>query len=176
MKTAITVAALGAIAGLASGQTVINFNNVAVEASAPFTFTIDQSTSDALSGFSWDLEYQAGVGNASWASELNIVLTHVASGFTFSFDGSDANFADLGPDDVTFGWGDSGGFFLSAGTIAASGVADTSGIWTITVSDEFDDFGQDGILNGTITINKVPAPSALALLGMGGLLAGRRRR
>ncbi len=174
MKTAITVAALGAIAGLASGQTVINFNNAGVDGAAPNSFTITQSDHGALTGISWDLNYDSfGI---SWGSEINITLTHLASGFTFSFDGSDANFADLGPNDVLFGWGDTGGVFNSAGAVAASGPNDTFGDWRVTLSDEFDDGGQDGVLNGTITINKIPAPSALALLGMGGLVAGRRRR
>eukprot|EP00913_Durusdinium_trenchii_P005874 g5486.t1 len=167
MKTAITVAAIGAIAGLASGQTVISFNNAEVDGAAPNTFTINQTDHGALTGISWDLSYDSfGI---SWGSEINITLLHVASGFTFSFDGSDANFADLGPNDVLFGWGDTGGVFASAGAVAASGPADTFGAWQITLSDEFDDGGVDGLLSGTITINKIPAPSALALLGMGGL-------
>jgi hypothetical protein len=142
MKTAISVAALGAIAGLATGQTVIEFNNIAVDAAAPTVFTIVQTDAGPLEGFSWDLSYDTVT--PSWGGELNIVLTHIASGYTINFDGTDGNLGDTMTSDVLF--------------------------------EDFDDFGTDGFLNGTLTINKVPAPSALALLGMGGLVAGRRRR
>ena len=79
--------------------------------------------------------------------------------------------------DVLFGWGESSGFFASAGSVlVTNGPAETLGEWRVEIFEDFDDSGVDGFLNGSITINKIPAPSALALLGMGGLVAGRRRR
>ena len=175
MKTAVSVAALGAIAGLATGQTVIEFNNVVVDAANPITFTIMQTDAGPLEGFSWDLVYETI--DPSWGGELNIVLTHIASGYSINFDGTDGNLGDTMASDVLFGWGKSSGVFSSAGSVAVTGgPSDTIGAWRVEIFEDFDDFGDDGILNGTITINKVPAPSALALLGMGGLVAGRRRR
>ena len=175
MKTALSVAAIGAIAGLATGQTVIEFNNLAVDAAAPITFTIVQTDAGPLEGFSWDLTYDTVT--PSWGGELNIVLTHIASGYSINFDGTDGNLGDTMASDVLFGWGESSGFFASAGSVlVTNGPAETLGEWRVEIFEDFDDFGVDGFLNGSITINKIPAPSALALLGMGGLVAGRRRR
>ncbi len=178
MKTTMSVVALAATAGLATAQTDIVFNNLSVDAANPITFTILQTDAGPLEGFSWDLEYNAGVNgaNASWGAELNIVLTHLSSGFSINFDGGEPNLGDTIPSDVLFGWGESSGIFTSNDSIAWSGPADTQGVWEVFIFEDFDDFGVDGILNGTLTINKVPAPASLALLGMGGLAALRRRR
>jgi uncharacterized protein (TIGR03382 family) len=44
--------------------------------------------------------------------------------------------------------------------------------------EAFNDFTNDwdGIWNGTLTIQWIPTPGALAILGLGGIAAGRRRR
>lgn len=50
-----------------------------------------------------------------------------------------------------------------------------AGTWTLTITDNAG--GDTGMLRGwSITMNNVPAPGAAALLGLGGLLAARRRR
>lgn len=174
MSKIISVAAVAGVAGLAAAQTTISFNNLAVDAANPITFTVVQTDSGPLAGFSWDLTYSTVT--PSWGAELNIVLTHVASGFSINFDGGEPNLGDTTPSDVLFGWGESSGTFFSSGDIAWSGPADTSGVWEVFIFEDFDDFGTDGFLSGTMTINKVPAPSSLALLGLGGLAAARRRR
>ncbi|MEZ6242548.1 MAG: PEP-CTERM sorting domain-containing protein [Phycisphaerales bacterium] len=175
MNKTISVVAIAAVAGLASAQTDIVFNNVPSDGAQAFVFTVHQSDHGPLDGFSWDLTY-SGMG-VSWGSEVNILLEHLPSGFSFSFDGSENNFADLGPDDVSFGWGNTAGPFAAAGAAAViGGPSDTFGDWRVTVTEEFDDSGIDAIINGRITINKVPAPGSLALVGMGGLAALRRRR
>ncbi len=178
MTKTMSVVAVAAFAGLASAQTDIVFNNLNVDAAQPITFTIVQTDSGPLEGFSWDLTYNAGVNgaNASWGAELNIVLTHLGSGFSINFDGGEPNLGDTIPSDVLFGWGESSGIFASNDSVAWSGPAETAGVWEVFIFEDFDDFGVDGILNGTMTINKVPAPGSLALLGMGGLAAMRRRR
>ena len=144
------------------------------------TFTVNQTDHGALSSINFDLTVDVGATNASWGSEVHIDLTHNASGFHFSADGSELNFADLGPDDLSFGWGNSGGIFTFSGGVDLSdaGPSDTFGTWTVTLSDEFDASGIDHtyLQGSTITINKVPAPGALALLGLGGVAAMRRRR
>lgn len=181
MKTTAILAIAG-LATAASAQTVIDLSGINVDGSAPTSFTIFQSDHGAMTTLDFDLTVDVGGvgGNASWGSEVHIAMTHVASGFTFTADGSDFNFADTGPDDLTFGWGNSGGVFSFSGSVdmSGSGPSDTWGDWEITLSDEFDDFGIDHtyLSGSTITINKVPAPGALAVIGLGGLALSRRRR
>lgn len=180
MKKTMSVVAITAFAGLASAGgsgglgTTITFDNLAVDAANPITFTIFQTDHGPLEGFKWDLTYSTVT--PSWGAELNIVLTHLASGFSINFDGGEPNLGDTTPSDVLFGWGESSGTFFSSGSIAWSGPDDTFGEWQVFIFEDFDDFGTDGFLSGTLEINKVPAPSSLALLGLGGLAAARRRR
>lgn len=174
MRTQTCLLALAALTAGAGAQTVIEFNDVEIFFGQPYTATIVQEDPGPLLGFTWDLTYVAN--GISWGSELNIVLTH-ESGFTFVFDGSDANFADLGPADHVFGWGNFSGMFTSSDSLAVlGGPTETLGDWTITVFDEFEDIEPQGTLSGTITINKVPAPGGLAALGLAGALGLRRRR
>ena len=67
-----------------------------------------------------------------------------------------------------------------AGSQGSGLVLDASGMLSIEVHEVgFDDNPGDidSFFNsGTVTISYVPAPGALAVLGMGGLVAGRRRR
>ncbi len=179
------IASIIAIAGLAtaaSAQTVIDLSGINVDGASPTSFTVFQGDHGAMTTLDFELFVDVGgvAGNASWGSEVVISLTHVASGFTFTADGSDTNFADLGADDLTFGWGNSGGIFSFSGSVDMSGMgpSDTYGDWQITLLDEFDDTGIDHtyLQGSTITINKVPAPGALAVIGLGGLALSRRRR
>ncbi len=178
MRTTVVTLALAGLAGSAAAQTTIDFNALAIDAAQPITFTVLQTDPGPLLGFSWDLMYDAGNGgsNASWGAELNIVLTHVPSGFSIMFDGGEPNLGDTIPSDVLFGWGESSGIFTSTDSIAWDGPSDTLGVWEVFIFEDFDDFGVDGILDGYITINKVPAPGGLAVLGLGGAVCLRRRR
>ncbi|HHN78767.1 MAG TPA: PEP-CTERM sorting domain-containing protein [Phycisphaerales bacterium] len=179
MKTASIIAIAG-LATAAGAQTVIDLSGISVDGAAPTTFTVFQNDHGAMTTLDFDLTVEVGATNASWGSEVHIAMTHLPSGFTFTADGSDTNFADLGADDLIFGWGNSGGVFSFQGSIDMSGMgpSDTFGEWEITLSDEFDDFGIDHtyLQGSTITINKVPAPGALAVIGLGGLALSRRRR
>jgi len=77
------------------------------------------------------------------------------------------------------------------GNITVTIAADTSGVidWSTAagagdfILEVFTDDGAAGIFeqltavsHGSASVNVVPAPSAMALLGLGGLVAGRRRR
>jgi uncharacterized protein (TIGR03382 family) len=58
---------------------------------------------------------------------------------------------------------------------AAFAGLDSSGTWSLLVADlAGGDLGE--IRNASVTITTIPTPGALALLGLGGLVAGRRRR
>ncbi len=77
------------------------------------------------------------------------------------------------------------------GTFAVTIAADSAGVvdWSTGggvgpfVLEVFTDDGGSGVMTqltdldfGGVSVNVVPAPSAMALLGLGGLVAGRRRR
>ena len=62
-----------------------------------------------------------------------------------------------------------------AGQVISRGVQDKFGEWSLFISDNAG--GDTGVVRGwSITFNNIPAPGSLALLGLGGLVAGRRRR
>jgi len=178
MKT--TLIAVAGLAAAASGQTVIDLSGINVDGTSPTVFTVTQTDGGPLSSFDFDITVDVGGvgGNASWASEVFIGLSFGA--FTFTADGNDIDLTDDGPNDLLFGWGNSGGIFSFQGSVdmTGQGPADTQGDWVVTLIDQFDDFGIDyTFLSGsTITINKVPAPAGLAILGLGGLVVARRRR
>jgi len=138
----------------------------------PVSFTFFQDTHDALLSISWDLDHEAF--SPSWGSELRLDLTHVDSGTLVTMGGG-------GAVDIDFDWADGPGLYSSAGTMTAAelGIAieDTYGDWVVTVFESYDDpIVPDGHIMGTITINKVPAPGVIALLGTAGLVSLRRRR
>lgn len=56
-----------------------------------------------------------------------------------------------------------------------SSVGGDAGVWTLRIYDWAS--GDTGSLGGwSIDVTHVPAPGALALLGLAGLVSGRRRR
>jgi len=178
--TAVAVAAIAGlgVTGAAFAQgTVIDLSGREVDGASPTEFTINQDSSQPLQAINFDIAVETL--EPSWGSEVNITLTH-ESGFSFNADGSDDDFSDDGPADFLFGWPDETGVFEFSGSVPfdPGTLDDTSGEWTITLSDDFDDSGIDHVyLDGsTVTIKKIPAPGSLALLGLGGLAAVRRRR
>ena len=162
-----------ALTGTARAELVIDLDTDTN--GTPVTFSFMQATSDSLLSVSWDLDFEAFT--PSWGSELRINLLHVDSATSISLGGGDDASVD-----INFGFANASGLYSSAGTAAAIvlgiSIADTSGEWLVTVDESFDDTSimPDGHVIGTITINKVPAPGALALLGVAGLLGQRRRR
>ena len=178
MKTAIlTVAGLAAAASAQSF--VADLSGVGVDGAAPVVIGVNNANSGALTTIDFDITVTTTA--PSWGSEVNITLTHLPSGFSFNADGDDADFDDDGPADLLFGWGNSVGTFSFSGSVDLSGqLADVNGAWEVTLSDDFDDLfaNPDHVYEAgsTITINNIPAPAGLAVLGLGGLAAARRRR
>ncbi len=119
-----------------------------------------------LTGVGWDVSVTST--DPSWLSEASYSFNgeiFLAPGAGDDFPGSSSysnpivDFTDNALPDV-----------LAAG-----------GILTIEFFDSFDDFADaiDGFSSGTLTLAvdyKVPAPAGLAVLGLGGLVAARRRR
>ncbi len=155
-------------------------------AAQPFTFELDAVSVDGAGvvfsesfltiptyAVEWDLVYFAQ--GFSLASELVLELEHEPSGFTVLFDGSDDNPGDLGPADVVFGWEDISGVFVSSGVFEFGGLVVGDQDWSLTIFDEVDQPGVDGLLIGNVTIYEIPAPPTLALAAVCAALAPRRR-
>jgi hypothetical protein len=180
MKTAII--AVAGLAAAASAQSfVADLSGITVDAASPTVLMVTNNNSGPLTTIDFDITVDAGVNgaNASWGSEVFIGLTHLPSGFTFTADGNDIDLTDDGPNDLLFGWDNAGGIFSFQGSVDLTGaLADVNGDWEVVLADQFDDFGPDHqyLQGSTITINNVPAPAGMAILGLGGLAAARRRR
>ena len=115
----------------------------------------------------------ATITNIAWDVTLTTVAPSWADENTMTFNGAQS---------INVAAGDA--FTVSgaayAGSAASGIVLDGSGMLSIEFHEVgFDDIagGVDSFFNqGSLTIGYVPAPGALAVLGMGGLVAGRRRR
>jgi len=151
------------------------------------------------------IDFDFGLGNVasidsltitlahSWASDIELFLTASdASVFTMTDDlGTGVDLGDGGstlPGVGTYtfvassangNWGDIPAFDVApSGEYQALNWASgpfAAGTWNITLND--DAGGDDGAV-GSVTINytAVPAPASVALLGLGGFAATRRRR
>ena len=126
-----------------------------------------------ITGIGWDVELQT-TQSPSWLSELAVQF-RATSG--------------AGAVNLTPGIGDDFGgleFYSSGGIVDLVGLGidfnlDADGLLHTEYFENFDDFtnSQEGLWKGgfmTIEYTVVPAPSAMALLGLGGLVATRRRR
>lgn len=165
MKKTIALAAVAAIAGTAMGtDLVIDVSGVE---SWDFQGDPDNTILNVFVGAG------ATITNIAWNVNLTTLGISWADENTMTFNGAQS---------VNPGLGDA--FTVSnanyAGSAASGIVLDGSGMLSI----EFHEVGFDDNANavdsfynsGTITISYVPAPGALAVLGLGGLVAGRRRR
>ena len=124
-------------------------------------------TSGSVTDIAFDLGINAGNfgESGSWGSEFNLQI-----------DGPNGEQFIAGGDtsaDLSFGWADSSGSFTFSGSAPFSGGA---GEYTVSVFDTFDDTGTDGFILADSTVTLIPTPGAAAILGMGGLVATRRRR
>ncbi len=173
MKTSMIVAAtLAGAAGLASAQTTHTFDlsNQSFSGGFPSNWQITSMVADFggegwVTQVDWDVNYTSF--SPSWLSELNIAID---TNDDLTFD------ADI----VAGDWGapNSAGSFAFSGSMAANTYT-SDGLVFLTVWDSWADGVNPEIsfgANSTVTITFVPAPGALAMLGLGGLVAGRRRR
>ncbi|MFI4896898.1 MAG: hypothetical protein ACIARR_03650 [Phycisphaerales bacterium JB059] len=120
----------------------------------------------------WDLTYDALA--PSLGSELHLLLEHVPSGFMFSLDGLDTNPGDTGPDDVLLGWGNESGIFTSQGVVDFGLFVPGPQDWRLTITDELDTPGVDGVLFGHVTVRVTPAPHAITPLALAFFFTRRR--
>ena len=117
-----------------------------------------------VTGIAWDLLFTPN--SPSWTSE-----PHMTYGDT---GGSNAYDWDMG------NWGgvDNSTPISLLGSDTTSFFVGGDGILQIEFWEDFVDFqgSADGVYGSQLTIDFIPAPSSLALFGLGGLVAIRRRR
>jgi len=193
MKIAIT--AIAAIAGAATASPYFTAANGQQGASSSTAGVALATVTLDLSGVnSWDAQFAAinetmssalvanahvvGIGwdvnlatssNGSWLSEA-----------TMDFAGAVFLTVGIGDDFAGSGAYSSGGIFDLAGT-GLDFFLDASGLMNIEFFESFDDVALDidatyGAGSSIQIQYEVPAPGALAMLGLGGIVAGRRRR
>jgi len=171
MKTTIALAVIAATAGLATAQSTMTIDLSGTQ----FFDGLGDSSNEIVSVFvgasfeitniEWDLNLTTftdpNASFPSWASEanidfnglLNLQISTTASGVVNE---------------------------NSAGSAPVSLILGADGMLNMEFWESFDDSADnaDSALkdNSSITITYTPAPSAMAVLGLGGLVAGRRRR
>ena len=183
----IAIAAIAASAGIASAQS-ISFDINAEAIDSGVIANIDFALGNILSIDSVVVEM-----SGTFASDLEIFLTSSDGPVFTILDGATGGSADLGlvandsslanVDAYTFvasggsAFDDGGSGFIAGGTYNANAWQSgpfSAGSWNLFIND---DFSFDPHSVGTVTINyTVPAPASAALLGLGGLVATRRRR
>lgn len=192
----IQVLTLALFAGISAASPVANTNleslNIQDPANTPTTLTIDisgVSSGDAqgspinemltsffpsqfqITGVSWDLNIET-IG-ASWLSEANIRLHNSDETGSFTF-APGVGFDNPGTMNFVG--------FIDLVALGADFTTNADNLLNIEFFESFDDVpgGIDAFYQSgsslTIHLKKVPAPGSLALLGLGGLVAARRRR
>ncbi len=167
MKKTIALAAVAALAGTAAAQSsltidVSGVNSWGFQGDAQNEFiNVFLGAGASITNIAWDVNLTTF--DVSWADENTMTFNgaesiNVAAGDAFTV--SNANYA---------------------GNTGSGLVLGADGMLSIEVHEVgFDDVagGIDSTYEAgsSITISYVPAPGALAVLGMGGLVAGRRRR
>jgi len=192
MKT-VMIAAIAGFAGLATANpflhqagertptqaprgaaltTVINLSNVesrdALRAPINIVQNVNLGANAQVIGIGWNVNI-ATIGG-SWRNEAVIAFENTAlSTGVFLTAGTDASSGN-----TTYS---SGGIVDLVG-INLDFAVDANGLLRLEFFESFDDVtgAADAILNGTLTVQYIPTPGALAVLGLGGLVATRRRR
>ncbi len=198
-KSVIAVAGLALAAGTASAN-VYTFDltgvvNPGTGLSLPFMIA---DAGQEVVSIDYVIGYTAGdaVNNASWTAEMRLQVTAPGGTRDDVFDGiggadgdADGSFVMGGPSDafdatpggdIMFNWATTNtGFDAAAGNSTLLSGMVATGAWELFIIDTFDDTGDDGIFSDSsiiVTTRAIPAPASMALLGLGGLVAGRRRR
>jgi hypothetical protein len=189
MKTSIAMLAVAGLAGTAAAQSY-NGAGFTIPDSDPAGASSSIVIADA--GSVLDLTVTLSGLTHTWVGDLIITLSNGSSTIDLinrtGFPGSIAGFSWNLNGDYTFddaasatfeGFAGTTSSILPSGSYAPEGALSSfnggsiAGTWTLSISDNA---GADtGALQGW-TLTNVPAPSAVALLGLGGVVAGRRRR
>jgi MYXO-CTERM domain-containing protein len=173
MKFALCAGALAAaVASVASADTTLNLGNNALLGGAynEYSFSLDGT----LTSFKVDFDYVGG-GGGSWSSDMLLLVIdpNGVGKFWGGFNVNPAGFTDAGI------WAFDGSGSAADGhytdTKAVAGLSGT-GTWTFRVYNGWTTAPLNNYNNFTVNaVGLVPAPGAVALLGLAGLV-GRRRR
>ncbi len=118
-----------------------------------------------VTGISWELGYEPI--SPSWTSEPHLTYGDSAGSNAYDWDMGDWGGTN-NSDPVFLAGSDTTSFFVGG-----------DGMLRIELWEDFNDFAgaPDGFYTqGGVNVTFTPAPASLALLGMGGLVATRRRR
>jgi MYXO-CTERM domain-containing protein len=202
MKTALTIAALTAAAGIANADVYITEWMYSGSGGEFVEFTNTGSTAVDLAGWSYDddsatpnvfnlsgvlaagesliiTEVDAEIFRAAWGLSASV---QILGGYTNNLGRSDQiNLFDAGGnlvDRLTFGDETFPGTIRTQGASGNPGALGADDVSTWSLSFIGDAYGSWASSNNDIGNpgSFVPAPGALALLGLGGLAAARRRR
>ena len=176
-KHVITAAAVGSLLGLSSAamanseNLVLDFEPVTLGGDEMWTsdsFELDQKKSITIE-FDYDEQVE---GDGSWASDLRVDLLDESGESVFSVGGFGG---DAGDNEWSFqGAGSDDPGTYGPDTFALDPTVSGSG-YTIQLLNTFGS-GEPNIYDVTVTFEAIPAPGALALLGVAGTIGRRRRR
>lgn len=184
MKTTLCAAAAAAVlagsamAGDISPQVIevdisnlVSFDGLGADGNDTLSIDLPEGY-DRVIGVGWDVVLETY--GASWASEATIALGDSVEGESLFLTPGNGNDAPLGEPTA----------FSTGGLIDLVALeldfAVSSGVLSLELFESFDDVAGEadaGWLSGsTISVQVIPAPGAIALLGAAGLVGTRRRR
>lgn len=138
--------------------------------------TVDFSVtgpSDVI-GFTFAGDASGVSGNSTWASDsrLSVILDGSEVFNVGGFSGTQNSWDFQGSGSTN------DGSYSSTHIIAKNNPVAAGASWTFSFFHDWNSTFAEPITwsNASITVHRVPAPGAMALLGLGGLAAGRRRR
>ncbi len=170
VSTAIAFpAAAGDVQIVGLGDWVVPVHEIGIVFGPSIDFEVDLE----VIAFTFDVDFVNNFLDSSWVSDLEMMVTNPA-GETFvvgqeAFNGGDP----FGPQDDIWDFdgpdGTPSGHYESSHTFGGA-----AGLWNVQFAESWD--GGVEYNNMTLTLEQVPGPGALALLGLAGLTLRRRRR
>jgi hypothetical protein len=160
------------VSGIGSGDGLGSAGNTVIALDLAAAVGLPSGTSVTMNGIGWDVLLTAN--GASWLSEMTIyfddnIAPDESGLFLSPGAGSD------GPGEASF----SSDGVLKLADVAIPDIVLPDGVLRMEFFESFDDVaGDDGVWkSGVLSIQvTVPTPGSAAILGLGGLAMGRRRR
>jgi hypothetical protein len=197
MKNVIIASTIAAVAGIASANPflmeaatavgidtsnstrgsidVLSVDYTGVQTNAAFgnpaneVFNYNIGANSQVVGVSWDINIETIGGSYLSEARFRVTDSAMTTGVSIS-----AGFGVDNPGNQTF----SSGGFLSLTDLALDFAVGADGILRVEFWESFvDNAGTgDAIITGNVSFQYIPTPGSFAVLGLGGLVAARRRR